>query len=306
MTGMLLIGILLVAAATGLAVRAATMRRAQTVKAISRFGAYGYPVEEPRLEQRRSGPLGRALEHPAGSLGRGLRRALLGASEEDVRALLRGAGLYRTTPTGYALMRLLSLAAGALVAAWLWLGGLAPLLALPLGLLLLAGAWLLPPVELKRRRRIVRLARIDRGLADLVDFLVVTIEAGIGFGSALNAAARRFRAPLGDELRLTVQEQSMGLSTEEALRNFLRRCETPMVRSFVRSILQAETLGVSIGQILRSLAVEMRKRRRQAAEEQAHKAPVKIVFPLAFLILPAMFLILLGPAVYSLMQGFGG
>ncbi|HKI93415.1 MAG TPA: type II secretion system F family protein [Gaiellaceae bacterium] len=305
MTGMLLIGILLVAAATGLAVRAATMRRAQTAKAISRFGAYGYPVEEPQLEQRRGGPLSRALEHPAGSLGRGLRHALLGASEDDVRALLRGAGLYRATPTGYALIRLLALGAGTLVAAWLWLGGLAPLLALPLGLLLLAGAWLLPPAELKRRRA-VRLARIDRGLADLVDFLVVTIEAGIGFGSALNAAARRFRAPLGDELRLTVQEQSMGLSTEEALRNFLGRCETPMVRSFVRSILQAETLGVSIGQILRSLAVEMRKRRRQAAEEQAHKAPVKIVFPLAFLILPAMFLILLGPAVYSLMQGFGG
>lgn len=98
----------------------------------------------------------------------------------------------------------------------------------------------------------------------------------------------------------------MGLSLEDALRNFLSRCETPLTRSFVRSILQADTLGVSMGQILRGLAVEMRKRRRQAAEEQAHKAPVKIVFPLALLILPAMFLILLGPAVHELMRGFGG
>jgi tight adherence protein C len=98
----------------------------------------------------------------------------------------------------------------------------------------------------------------------------------------------------------------MGLSLEEAIKNMLARADTPAMRSFVRSVLQAETLGVSIGQILRSLAVEMRKRRRASAEERAQKAPVKILFPLIFLIFPAMFVILLGPAAFQFIEAFGG
>jgi len=97
----------------------------------------------------------------------------------------------------------------------------------------------------------------------------------------------------------------MGLTTEEALRNMLARADTPAVRSFVRAVTQGETLGVSIGDILRSLATEMRKRRRAAAEERAQKAPVKILFPLVFLIFPAMFVILLGPAVFDFIDAFG-
>jgi tight adherence protein C len=98
----------------------------------------------------------------------------------------------------------------------------------------------------------------------------------------------------------------MGLTTNEALSNMLARCQTPLMRSFVRSVLQGETLGVSIGKIMRDLATEMRKRRRQAAEEKAQKAPIKILFPLVFLIFPAMFVILLGPAVYAFKGSFGG
>jgi tight adherence protein C len=111
---------------------------------------------------------------------------------------------------------------------------------------------------------------------------------------------------VGDELRLTLQEQRMGLAMNEALRNMLARAETPAMRSFVRSIVQGETLGVSIGEIMRNLANEMRKRRRAAAEERAQKAPIKILFPLIFLIFPAMFVILLGPAVFQFIEAFGG
>jgi tight adherence protein C len=85
----------------------------------------------------------------------------------------------------------------------------------------------------------------------------------------------------------------------------LSRVSTPAMESFVRSILQGETLGVSIGQILRDLALEMRKRRRAAAEERAHKAPIKILFPLVFLIFPAMFVILLGPALFTFFETIG-
>ena len=96
----------------------------------------------------------------------------------------------------------------------------------------------------------------------------------------------------------------MGLTTNEALANMLERADTPGMRSFVRSVLQGETLGVSIGQIMRNLAVEMRKRRRALAEERAQKAPIKILFPLVFLIFPAIFVIILAPAVYALLDAF--
>jgi len=143
-------------------------------------------------------------------------------------------------------------------------------------------------------------------LPELIDLLVVTVEAGLGFGSSLQVASEKLDGPLGDELRLTLQEQNMGLSTNESLKNMLARAETPAMRSFVRSILQGEILGVSIGEIMRNLSTEMRKRRRAAAEERAQKAPIKILFPLIFLIFPAMFIILLGPAVFQFLEAFGG
>ena len=97
----------------------------------------------------------------------------------------------------------------------------------------------------------------------------------------------------------------MGLSIQEALMNMARRVDTPYVRSFVRSVVQGETLGVSMGQIMRDLANEMRRRRRAIAQERAQKAPIKILFPLVLLIFPAMFVILLGPAIYQFVKALG-
>jgi tight adherence protein C len=118
--------------------------------------------------------------------------------------------------------------------------------------------------------------------------------------------SERLSGPLGDELRLTLQEQRLGLSPVESLDNWLQRTDTPAVRAFVRAMTQGERLGISVGQILRNLAIEMRKRRRATAEERAQKAPIKILFPLVFLIFPALFVILLGPAAYSIVQSFSG
>jgi tight adherence protein C len=98
----------------------------------------------------------------------------------------------------------------------------------------------------------------------------------------------------------------MGLSANEALSNMLARADTGAMRSFVRSILQGETLGVSIGKIMRDLAIEMRKRRRQLAEERVQKAPTKMLFPLVFLIFPAMFVVILGPAALQIMHTIAG
>src|SRR6059058_2859254 len=165
--------------------------------------------------------------------------------------------------------------------------------------------WVLPLRIVKDRAR-RRLGEIDYELPELIDLLVVTVEAGLGFVGSLQMAATRLEGPLGEELRLTLQEQNMGLSINEALTNTMARCDTASMRSFVRSIVQGETLGVSIGQIMRDLAQEMRRRRRAVAQEKAQNAPIKILFPLVFLIFPAMFLILLGPALFMFFKAFSG
>jgi tight adherence protein C len=169
------------------------------------------------------------------------------------------------------------------------------LLALVVGAL----GWMLPLTYVRRRARL-RIAEIEHGLPDLVDLLVVTVEAGLGFSGSLRVAADQFAGPLSDELHLTLQEQAMGLTMSDALLRLLERVETPGMRSFVRSVIQGETLGVSTGTIMRNIALDMRKRRRKAAEERAQKAPIKMLFPLVFLIFPSMFIVLLLPAVFQL------
>jgi tight adherence protein C len=180
-------------------------------------------------------------------------------------------------------------------------GALMILLAVLTGLI----AWMFPAAAVRTRGQ-RRLDRIDRDLPDLIDVLTVTIEAGLGFGGSLQLVANRFQGPLGDELRLALQEQTMGLATDAALVNMLERCETPSVRSFVRAVLQGNALGVSIGAMLRNVAAETRKRRRALARERAQKAPLKLLFPLVFLIFPAMLIVLLYPTVYNIIHTIGG
>jgi tight adherence protein C len=195
-----------------------------------------------------------------------------------------------------------------LPAIWIWFAsvtGTGPgrsILGLAFGV---AFGWMGPMILVRRRAR-KRLEEVDAGMPELVDLLVTTVEAGIAFSASLRLAATRFHGALGEELRLALQEQEMGLSANEALSNMMARTDTPAMRSFVRSILQGETLGVSIGKIMRDLAIEMRKRRRQRAEERVQKAPTKMIFPLVFLIFPAMFLVLLGPAALQVIEMIGG
>jgi tight adherence protein C len=225
---------------------------------------------------------------------------------ERVRTLLVEAGMYNLTPARFMGYRVLLTLGAPLL--WVWFAlttGISPGLAIIATLLVAAVGWFLPERFLRDRAK-QRLNDIDYQLPELIDLLIVTVEAGLGFVGSLQTAAERISGPLGQELRLTLQEQNMGLSIQEALLNMLNRCETASMRSFVRSIVQGETLGVSIGQIMRDLAHEMRRRRRASAEERAQKAPIKILFPLILLIFPAMFVVLLGPAVILFLRSFGG
>jgi tight adherence protein C len=298
-----LIGALVLAGASlALMGRALVMPRLRAAETVGQIESYGYSAPSDELGR----PMRGALDELANFVGGFVSRGVSGLREAELRNELMAAGIYTITPRKFVGYRIL--ATVCVPAAFLWLGatsGMTPLLLVPgMGVAVLMG-WTAPMTIVRNRSR-RRLQQIDYDLPELIDVLVVTVEAGLGFTGSLQVASERIRGSLGDELRLTLQEQRMGLSTTEALRNMLDRAETPAMRSFVRSIVQGETLGVSIGEIMRNLAIEMRKRRRAAAEERAQKAPIKILFPLIFLIFPAMFVILLGPAVFQFMEAFGG
>jgi tight adherence protein C len=289
--------LLLAAAAAALFVRAAAMRPARTLAQIER---YGYRSEPERQEERPRVTVTRG-ELPA-QVGRAFAARCGTLREDGLRTRLLAAGMYGTsaqTLVGYRVLATL-----ALPPAWVLLGSAAAMekRVVVAGAAAAAALGWLGPMRLLKVRAQRRFAEIERELPELIDLLVVTVEAGLSFMGSLQLASARMQGPLGQELRLTVQEQTMGLGQTEALSNMLERCETPMMRSFVRSVVQGETLGVSIGQIMRNVAGEARKRRRQSAEERAQKAPIKMLFPLVFMIFPAMFVVMLAPAALAIVD----
>jgi tight adherence protein C len=293
-----ILGVLLLGAGVALLVGALAPGAPAPVDTVGQIEAYGFAAKPPVAAEAGTTPH-RSLMSFVARVGWFVQRSL-GVGERGIRRDLLAAGMYQTDPLTIVGYRALGLVG--LLVVWIWLAvvwGLAiPILVLGA---IVAGAlgWMLPVVIVRRRGR-KRTAQIEYELPELIDVLVVTLEAGLSFLASLSLAADRIEGPLGVELRLTLQEQRMGLGIHDALEGMLRRVETPNLRTFVRSVAQGESLGVSTGQIMRNLAVEMRKRRRSAAEERAQKAPVKMLFPLIFLIFPAMFVILLGPAVYNL------
>jgi len=159
----------------------------------------------------------------------------------------------------------------------------------------------LPILWLRSKTR-ARQTEIIKSLPDALDLLTITVEAGMGFDGALQKVAEKWDNELAKGFSKVVQEMRLGIPRREALRNMDRTMGVPDVTTFVAAIIQAETLGVSIAKILRIQSEQMRVRRRQRAEEQANKAPIKMLFPMVFLIFPALFIILLGPAVLIIME----
>ena len=297
-----LVALALGGAAVALALRAVAMPRIAAASRIAEMQAYGFSQEGlPEIVPKR-----RLIETAATVVGRVTSRFSSRFKEAEIRNQLMAAGLYTTAPMTFLGYRVLG--TGLTFTTMLWLvsaGGTSGPRAILFPLLAGAAGWVLP-MTIVRRRAERRLEQVESDLPELIDLLVVTVEAGLALNRSLQVASERFHGPLRDELRLTLQEQQMGLSTNIALGNMLERCETPSMRSFVRSIVQGETLGVSMGTIMRNLAAETRKRRRQHAEERAHKAPVKMLFPLVLLMFPSMFIVLLYPAVQKFSQALGG
>ena len=144
---------------------------------------------------------------------------------------------------------------------------------------------------------------IQNELPDVLDQLTVTVEAGMSFDNALLRAGQEGRGLIAKELLRVVADVQLGLSRSEALQALSDRTDVPDLRAFVNAVRQAESHGFPLGRILRLQAIEMREKRRARAEEKAMQVPVKITFPLVFCILPALFIIILGPAALSISGG---
>jgi tight adherence protein C len=285
----------------GVMILVANLRKEQGATGmLDQIGTYGYVAEAARGSAESASR--RPLDSLAGRLGDIAARRFRRFGEAEVRMNLLSAGMYGTTPRkllGYQVILAIFLGI-----AGLWLVALAGGSGV-VTILLAAGAgalgWFAPVYYVKRRRRL-RFTAMDRQMPDMIDLLVVTIEAGLGILASMRVASESLNDPLGQELRLTLQEQRMGLAVNEAIESLGRRADCSNMRIFVRALTQGEKLGVSIGTTMRNLALEMRKRRKAMVEEQAQKIPIKMLFPLAFLIFPAMFIVLLVPAFIKIFE----
>jgi tight adherence protein C len=150
-----------------------------------------------------------------------------------------------------------------------------------------------------------RQEKIRAQLPDALDLLAVSVEAGLGFDGAVAKLTESLTGPLIDEFNLTLSEMRVGESRPEALRKLSDRAQVPELSAFTRALIQADTLGISLGRILRVQAADTRERRQATAEERAMKAPIKMLFPTVLFIFPSMFIVTIGPAFLALKSLFG-
>lgn len=262
-------------------------------------------LEDAPLDQfteRLTQPLAPRLLKPAGDRVVGVVRGLLPRNYLDrLRHKLVVAGLGgRVGPEEFIALQAIGIAGGAL-AGWV--------AALVMGwgnvgtvrsAAIFAVLGFMYPINWLQKNREKRQGSVRRDLPDILDLLAISVEAGVGLEGAIDVVTQQFSTPLALELGRMLREMELGVSRRNALTNLKKRVEVPEVSNFVLSLVQADALGMPIGRVLRTQAHEMRLKRRQWAREKAAKLPVKIIFPLVAFILPALFVVVLGPAVMSI------
>lgn len=221
-----------------------------------------------------------------------------------VRANLLRTGDHRTDPVVWIAWKWLRAAALGIVA--FVLGGRVPAGSPLMFAIAAAGLGYLWPEFMLRRKVRRRQARIIRDFPETLDLLTVTVEAGLGLDQALETVAARRRGPISHEIRVYLDEIGLGAERQAALRAIGSRTGVEDLVSFTASLVRAMEFGVNIANVLRVQSDEARTRRRQRIEERAYKAPVKMLFPLVFLILPAVFVVVAGPGFARLYSQVGG
>jgi tight adherence protein C len=223
---------------------------------------------------------------------------------ESISLRLMVAGMGRTvTPTTFLAAKGAGLIFGGLLGgvAGVALGG--PTIGFTFGLALASVGFIVPGFIVSRRAK-ERREEIRAQLPDALDLLAVSVEAGLAFDGAVAKLTEHMQGALAEEFSHTLGEMRIGESRHDALKKLSDRANTPEISSFTRAIIQADQLGISLGRLLRIQASESRLKRQAAAEEKAMKAPIKMLFPTALFIFPAMFLVVLGPAMLNLMKVF--
>jgi len=172
-------------------------------------------------------------------------------------------------------------------------------------LMFAAVGWMAPGLWLKGRLG-ARQKLVLKTLPDALDLVTTCVEAGLGLDGALARVAEKSSGPLADELTRMLRDVAMGKLRREALTELADRIGVDELTSFINAIIQAEQLGVGIAQVLRVQSDQMRTRRRQRAEQTAHEAPIKMIFPLVLFIFPAFMLVILGPAVIRIATSLSG
>lgn len=302
---LLLAGVVL---ACGLGIVLIAVRERRRHEALTTLLAGDVPAEVPGDVPDR-----RRLELAAPVASRLLRPLILRASEAVRRSLPAGrlaatrtalvqAGLAgRVTAEEFVTLRLVAAGAGLILAALVW-DGTARSLALAL-LVLFVGV--VAPRALLDNRRAARVAQVERELPDVIDLLAICVSAGQGLEAAMSTVSERRAGVLPAELRHTLREMELGVDRRAALEHLRERLGVPDVSGLVAALVQADVLGTPVSDVLRTQAVEQRRRRRGQVREQAAKLPVKMLLPLTVFILPALFVVILGPAALSIRQVFG-
>jgi len=255
--------------------------------------------------ERRTLTFSERLLHPmtaglAGSLGRALPSSMITRMEE--RLVLAGEPMTASTFLVvrlvcfvlFAGLPLLMISAGILKLSLMGIGFV--------GVFTLLGA-LLPTMWVQSRVS-QRQSQIIKSLPDAFDLITTCVEAGLGLDASLARVAEKVEGPFAEELTRALRDIGLGKMRREALRELGVRTGVPDLVSFVNAVIQAEQMGSSVGAVLRVQAEQLRMRRRQRAEEQAYKAPVKMLFPLVLFIFPTLFIVILGPAVITIMKDF--
>lgn len=235
----------------------------------------------------------------AGGMVRGL---LPRTRVAQIRQTLVQAGVAgKVTAEEFVTLQVVAVVVGAVLALLFWDGtarsGALSLLIVVIGLL--------APKGLLDRRRSERVEQIQSELPDVLDLLAISVEAGQGLEGALATVAERDEGVLATELRHTLQEMELGITRRRALENLRDRTGVPDVAGLVAALIQADVLGTPVGDVLHTQATEQRRRRRAQVREAAAKLPVKMMVPLVMFILPALFIVILGPAAMDIAAMFG-